>query len=183
MSPLYLFLMVTLTTTTSIGVSTDVIFGYCESENQTCADCYYKLKESLLQRDKNIQNLSLAFFPPNKNIPEFVAVTYCFNENCTNPEKWFWTHDSSYLFFPIETFQYLSMFFGKPASLFSQKLFVTLDAECNNTDHNLMKLLTQRVSCNTYSNVCTWGQCLLYHHRVGRLSRDASDCLYVILTK
>ena len=129
------------------GVSADseVGFGVCQSENQTCTECYHKLKESLLRTDKNIQSLSIAFFPPKDNIPEFVIVTYCFDEICNKTRKWYWTHDSSYLFFPMKTFQYLSLFFSKPAAFFSRNVTLNLDVDCYNASNELLNLLTQRV--------------------------------------
>ena len=138
-----ILLTVVLFTNVGIAISTP-IYGGCESENQSCADCYLKLKESLLKRDVNIRNLSLAFFPPKNNIPEFVTVTYCFDEDCNSTKKWFWTHDSSYLFFPQNISQYLSLFFGKPAALFSRSTTLILDEECYNS--TMFDLLTQRVS-------------------------------------
>ena len=130
----------------NVGVSTDATFGGCQPENQTCTECYHKLKESLLKRDINVRALSVAFFPPEENIPEFVIVTYCFNENCNKSRFWYWTQDSSYLFFPLQTFQYLSLFFGKPAALFSQKVTLVLDEICYEAKKDLLNLLTQRVS-------------------------------------
>lgn len=122
------------------------VYGDCEPANKNCTDCYLTLKKSLLRRDRNIRNLSVAFFPPKDNIPEFVAVTYCFDDHCTEKKRWFWTHDSSYLFFPIETFQYLSLFFGKPAAFFSREVQLRLDEECQNASIDMFTLLTQRVS-------------------------------------
>ena len=131
---------------TSVSVQSNVTYGDCESEDENCATCYLRLKESLLRRDRNIQNLNMAFFPPKDNLPDFVTVTYCFDRSCTIPQKWFWTRDSSYLFFPIETFQYLSLFFGKPAAFFTQTVQLQLDEECHNASTDMFTLLTQRVS-------------------------------------
>ena len=130
----------------NFGVSTNVTFGGCQPENQTCTDCYHKLKESLLKRDINVRSLSVAFFPPKHNIPEFVTVKYCFDENCDLHRIWYWTHDSSFLFFPLQTFQYLSLFFGKPAALFSQNVTLVLDGNCYGAMPDMFRLLTQRVS-------------------------------------
>ena len=140
-------LLLVLLTLTQCGMSADseVEFGVCQPENQTCTECYHKLKESLLRTDKNIRSLSTAFFPPKDNLPEFVIVTYCFDEICNKTRKWYWTHDSSYLFFPMKTFQYLSLFFGKPATFFSRNVTLSLDVECYNASHELLNLLTQRV--------------------------------------
>lgn len=130
----------------SLGVASEGKFGACQPENKSCSECYHNLKKSLLESDKNVRRLTVAFFPPDQNIPEFVTVNYCFNEDCSKNRTWFWTHDSSYLFFPLQTFQFLSLFFSKPASLFSQNVSVTLDEECYRTDHVMLTLLTQRVS-------------------------------------
>ncbi len=145
---MYISLLLLLISFIHIGVSADseVEFGGCQPENQTCAKCYHKIKESLLKKDKNVRALSTAFFPPKDNLPEFVNVTYCFDEICNKPRIWYWTHDSSYLFFPMKTFQYLSLFFGKPATFFSRNVTLYLDMECYNASYQLFYLLTQRVS-------------------------------------
>ena len=147
MDHILLLIFLTLLHYNGVSADLDVEYGICQPENQTCAECYRKLKESLLRTDKNILSLSSAFFPPKDNLPEFVIVTYCFDEEiCSKTRVWYWTHDSSYLFFPIKTFQYLSLFFGKPATFFSRNLTLNLDMECYNASHDLLNLLTQRVS-------------------------------------
>ena len=129
-------------------------FGDCLPGHESCSECYLTLKESLLSRDDNIQKLSAAFFPWNASNPIFVTVTYEFN-NSNHSEVWYWTTDSSYLFFEITTFQYLSLFFSKPATLFSQKVTLTLDEDCIDAalsnDSMMFKLLTQRVSVCIYT--------------------------------
>lgn len=122
----------------------NISFGDCLPGKETCFECYLTLKKALLGRDDNIQRLSNAFFPPRANIPEFITVTYVF-ENTNESQIWYWTHDSSYLFFQFTTFQYLSLFFGKPADLFSQKLTLMLDQDCAATPNVTFRLLTQRV--------------------------------------
>ncbi len=135
-----------LTTLVVITVEADdASFGACLPGKESCSECYLTLKKSLLGRDDNIQRLSNAFFPPRANIPEFVTVTYEF-ENTSESQIWYWTHDSSYLFFQFTTFQYLSLFFGKPAELFSQELNLILDQDCATTPNVTFRLLTQKVS-------------------------------------
>ena len=119
-------------------------FGDCLEGHESCSECYLTLKESLLSRDDNIQNLSAAFYPSSANIPIFVTVTYNFN-NSDQSDVWYWTTDSAYLFFEITTFQYLSLFFSKPADLFSQNVTLTLEEDCVRANKNMIKLLTQRV--------------------------------------
>ena len=146
MFPKHLIIIVLLSIT-HYGVCTDsdVQFGGCQPENQTCSECYYKLKEILLKSDKNVRALSTTFFPPKESIPEFVIVTYCFDEICNRTKTWYWTHDSSYLFFPPQTFQYLSLFFGKPARFITKYMNLTLDEECYDAHIDMLNLLTQRV--------------------------------------
>ena len=141
-----LHILITVLPLLHTGASRNVTFGGCLPHSTNCSVCYHTLKESLLKRDDNVRKLSETFFPPRKNQPEFVEVKYQFGENTNSDSQvWFWTHDSSYLFFPIEIFQYLSLFFGKPASLFSQKVNLTLDEDCSGASNDIMLLLTQRV--------------------------------------
>lgn len=125
---------------------TPPLFGSCPPGKEACSECYLALKESLLSKDDNIRNLSMAFYPPRAEIPQFVIVRYHF-DNETSP-LWFWTHDSSYLFFPLKTFQYLSLFFGKIEAHVTKSVNLTLDAECEGSKPDNMMLLTQRVSEN-----------------------------------
>ena len=131
---------------TSYGKEGSRNFGDCLEGHESCSECYLALKVSLLSRDDNIQNLSAAFYPSSANIPIFVTVIYNFN-NSNHSEVWYWTTDSAYLFFEITTFQFLSLFFSKPAALFSQKVTLTLEEDCIGANDNMFRLLTQRV-CN-----------------------------------
>ena len=85
-------LMCTFTCATGNSNDTDLPFGSCLVGKESCKECYLTLKKSLLSRDDNILNLSLAFYPPQDNIPAFVSITYLFGEapNSTT-QKWFWT--------------------------------------------------------------------------------------------
>ena len=142
----FLLLICTFSCATGDSNGTDIPFGSCLVGRESCSECYLTLKKSLLRRDDNILNLSLAFYPLRHNIPVFVRITYMFGEAPNiNPQEWFWTHDSSYLFFPLHTFQYHSLFFGKLQGKVSQRLILTLDEECSATPHKTMELLTQRV--------------------------------------
>ena len=144
-------LLSTISSISSVENNT-VPFGSCTPGHESCTECYYTLKRNLLSKDENVRNMNLAFYPPNSSIPEFVTVTYKFDNSSHPDQLWFWTHDSSYLFFPLRTFQYLSLFFGKLEYQVSKSLTLTLDADCyidindtNNTNPNMI-LLTQRVS-------------------------------------
>ena len=138
-------ILISILSFTHCGLSQDVQYGGCQPENQTCAECYYKLKMSLLKSDVNIRNLSTTFYPPTSDSPEFVTVTYCFNENCSTYTTWYWSLESSYLFLPLETFEFLSLYFSKPMQYITQNVKLYLDEECKHADNKWFNLLTQRV--------------------------------------
>ena len=140
------FILLVLTVAAAAHSRINPPFGSCPEGKGNCSECYLALKVSLLSRDDNVKNLSQAFFPPRALNPEFVTVNYYFGDDTASSQVWFWTQDSSYLFFPLQTFQYLSLFFGKIASQVSQEVNLTLDSECNNTKDENLVLLTQRVS-------------------------------------
>ena len=135
MKSLPLTLLMLVFVSTVINAENDS-FGSCPPGKTNCSQCYLALKKSLLGKDDNIRNQG--------STPEFVTVTYNFDS--VSNQTWFWTQDSSYLFFPLRTFQYLSLFFGKLERDVSQKIILTLDAEYSTVEHKNMVLLTQRVS-------------------------------------
>ena len=147
--------------------SQDIAFGGCVEGNKSCKDCYLALKQELLKRDDNVFQLSRTFFPPDTNPPEFVAVTYEYYDDLglmNGSQTWYWIEQSSYLLFPPDTFQYVSLFFGKPEEYYAQEVSVTLAADCKEADEMHMTLLTQRVryqlhDYNYYYFPCTSIRC------------------------
>lgn len=137
-------LLVLMVNEVTFSAGTPPPFGSCPPGKEKCSECYLALKESLLSKDGNIQNLSVAFYPPRADKPEFVTVKYHIDNGSS--QLWFWTHDSSYLFFPLKTFQYLSLFFGKLETHVTKSVSLTLDADCQDAKPENMMLLTQRVS-------------------------------------
>ena len=123
----------------------DDLIGQCD-RGSNCSECYQMLVISLLSKDQNLFNLSKAFFPTNSDDrPQFVTITYRFNE--TNETKtWYWSQKGSFFVYPLQTFEYLSLFFGKASTFFAGGVIVTLDQECINTEEEFMQHLTQRVS-------------------------------------
>ena len=120
--------------------------GQCDNESDNCSTCYQALVKSLMSKDQNLFSLSKSFFPTNSNDrPQFVTVTYLFKG--TNETKvWYWSEKGSYFIYPLQTFEYLSLFFGKAAVFFTGSVTVTLDEECRPTSDDFMQHLTQRVS-------------------------------------
>ena len=140
---------VSLTLTFANGSSIpNFVFGKCQVGRDTCRDCYISLAQSLFQSDENVFNLSQAFFPPDTNTPEFVVVRYHFENESRHEEKvWFWGASASYFIYPLSTFQFLSLFFGKPEAYWTGEVDVTLNAtECLGAKEEHLIMLTQRVS-------------------------------------
>ena len=132
----------------SIRGQEDFKYAKCNEGEGSCRDCYTELVRAVLGNDENVFNLSKAFFPPSMNPAEFVVISYRFkNDTINEPATWFWTEQSSYLLHPLHTFQFLSLFFGKPEGFYTQEADVTLNAtDCWGVDDTHLELLTQRVS-------------------------------------
>jgi len=95
--------------------------------------------------DENRYRLQQAFFPPEREAPIFVTVTYYYEEAPENTTYWFWAVSTYYIYIPITVLQYISLYFIEPAAR-SSSLVITLSEECLGTDDDMMQLLTQRVS-------------------------------------
>lgn len=142
-----------------VSPSADFVYGKCNEGDAICRNCYTELVRAVFGNDDNVFNLNKAFFPPRTNPAEFVVITYLFkNESMDEPKIWFWTEQSSYLLHPLHTFQFLSLFFGKPEAFYTQQADVTLNAtDCWGVDDDHLELLTQRVSsCMMYMTSHEW---------------------------
>ena len=132
-------------------------------------ECRYKsLEKALIQNEKNMLSLSLAFFPPVANLPEFVAVCYNFSETNTI-QKWYWSEFTSSFIHPPEVFVFMSLFFAKSHKFYSGEVYIDLAASDNITvakcaeDLQKMQLLTQRVIYYYYTRTIlyTYSHCIL----------------------
>ena len=135
----------------SSDASKDFTVGeQCQAGKDLCRDCYISLAQSLFKSDENMFNLSEAFFPPSTNTPEFVVVRYHFqNDSYHEVKVWFWAASASYFLYPLATFQFLSLFFGKPEAYWTAEVDVILNAtECLGVKGRHLTMLTQRVSSN-----------------------------------
>ena len=123
-------------------------FAKCEPNREECRDCYFSLVKSLLGKADNVFNLINAFSPPGKNEPEYVIVTYHFDNDALIEEKnWFWSKSVAYYLFPMDVLQMLSLFLSKGDQRYQQHVRVTLNAtECWGVKNDYMTLLTQKVS-------------------------------------
>ena len=129
------------------GAVNNFVFGECSPGKDSCRDCYISLAQHLFQSDDNVFNLSAAFFPTGTNTPVFVVVRYHFqNASFERVQTWFWGASASYFQYPVATFQFLSLFFGKPEIFWTSEVDVTLNAtECEGAKVEYLTLLTQRV--------------------------------------
>ena len=125
--------------------NSDDLIGQCD-EGANCSECYQELVKSVMSKDKNLFNLSKAFFPTNSDDrPQFVIITYRFKD-INDTKVWYWSEKGSFFVYPLETFEYLSLFFGKASAFFAGNVTVMLDQECLYADDDFMEHLTQRVS-------------------------------------
>ena len=128
-------------------------------EENDCTKCFDALVNEIITNDRNRYNLQKTFFPPEKSNPVFVTVHYVFTRNLTGDgttnytaegetETWYWAAATIYLFQPIDSIQFTSLFFSDPGKRSdSVKLF--LQPSCRGNDSlslEMRMLLTQRVS-------------------------------------
>ena len=115
------------------------------NENSGSCSNYSELESSLLATDENKLNIEKAFYPPEKNVPEFVSVIYKF-EGSNDVSVWYWSSKSSHFLHPFKVLQFLSLLFSKPAQYYTGCVNITLKNECADCPADNMQLLTQRVS-------------------------------------
>ena len=77
--------------------------------------------------------------------PQFVTITYRFKD-MNDTRVWYWSQKCSFFVYPLQTFEYLSLFFGKASTFFAGSVTITLDQECLYAEEMFMQHLTQRVS-------------------------------------
>ena len=144
-----------VTVVAASSATNNFVFGECSPGKDSCRDCYISLAQHLFQNDENVFNLSKAFFPPETNTPDFVVVRYHLQNATYNDTKvWFWGASASFFMYPIATFQFLSLFFGKPNAFWAAEVDVTLNAtECEGAKNEHLTLLTQRVCIKYYGGM------------------------------
>ena len=132
-----------------------------ECKNDTCTKCYKTLATELLKNADNYIALQSTFFPPDDSGPDFVIVTYIFDDqqnlnktksvrqNLSN-QIWFWSSAAYFFYHPLRIIQFTSLGFSDPY-LRQSSISLHLPASCYYSESNAdpgpfnMKLLTQRV--------------------------------------
>ena len=135
-----------------------------ECKNDTCTKCYKTLATELLKNADNYIALQNTFFPPDDSSPDFVIVTYIYDDGDQHSEFdlnetesimqnysshiWFWSSSAYFFYHPLRVFQFTSLGFSDP-SLQQSNITLYLPTSCydlkGNTNSDNMKLLTQRV--------------------------------------
>ena len=136
-------------------------------EENDCTKCFDVLVHEIISNDRNRFNLQKAFFPPIKSTPVFLEVIYMFTRNLTGDgttdydaigenETWFWTESTIYLYQPVGSLQFTSLFFSDPGKR-SDKVTLFLQPSCKDSTNDMKILLTQRVRMCVISflSVCT----------------------------
>ena len=140
---------------------TTAVYGEIEIEckNDTCTKCYKTLATELLKNADNYIALQSTFFPPDTSGPDFVIVTYIFDDQnetesvSQNMSKliWFWSSSAYFFYHPLQVIQFTSLGFSDPY-LRQSSISLHLPASCYYSESDAdpgpfnMKLLTQRVS-------------------------------------
>lgn len=126
---------------------TEFTFSACQPGKETCQYCYFTLDQALLGNDENVFQLSRTFTTPDHDEPSFVIVNYHFkfDHNATEEiHTWFWAQSKTYFLHPLFIFQFITLFFGNPWSIYEREVDVTLNAsECHGVRKEHMLLLTQ----------------------------------------
>ena len=130
---------------------TEFTFSACQPGKETCQHCYLTLVQALLGNDENVFQLSRMFTTPDHDDPSFVIVNYHFQFDDSDVEDeihtWFWAQSKTYFLHPLFIFQFITLFFGNPQSIYEREVHVTLNAtECYGVKIDHMLMLTQRVS-------------------------------------
>ena len=130
-----------------------------ECKNDTCTKCYKTLATELLKNADNYIALQSTFFPPDDSGPDFVIVTYIFDDQNKiesasqnlSDLTWFWSSSAYFFYHPLRVIQFTSLGFSDPY-LKQRKISLHLPASCYYSESDAdpgpfnMKLLTQRVS-------------------------------------
>ena len=127
-----------------------------QSEYEDCANNYSVFERAVLQTGNNLYKLTTTFYPPDKNSPLYVSVTYKFMNTSTskilNTTNYRWSSASLYLTIHPHTIRYLSLFFCYIENDRIVDLELELPEECENLAHisysnasNFLFVITQRV--------------------------------------
>ena len=132
-----------------------------QREYEDCVTNYSVFEEAVFKTNNNLYKLTTTFYPPDKDNPLYVSVTYKFL-NTSESVNYQWSSASLYLTIKPSTIRYLSLFFCYIEDDRIVELELELPGECENLTQtnasNFLFVFTHRV-INTF---CTlkgeqWG--------------------------
>ena len=132
-----------------------------QSEYENCTTNYSVLEKALLKTNNNLYRLTTTFYPPNKDNPLYVSVTYKFlntsDSTVLNTTDYRWASASLYLTIHPHTISYLSLLFCYVENDRIADLELELPGECENLTQNLhsnasdfLFVITHRVILYSY---------------------------------
>ena len=128
-----------------------------QSEYEDCTTNYTIFERAVLKTNNNIYKLTTTFYPPDKDNPLYVSVTYKFlnasDSTVLNTADYRWSSASMYLTIPPHTIRYLSLLFCYVENKRIVDLELELPGECENLSQisysnasNFLLVITHRVS-------------------------------------
>ena len=98
-----------------IAIATLVTTAQGQREYEDCTTNYSVFERAVLKTGNNAFKLTTTFYPPDKDNPLYVSVTYKFlnasDSTVLNTTNYRWSSASLYLIIPPHTIRYLSLFF------------------------------------------------------------------------
>ena len=120
---------------------------YCQSQYEICT--YETLEDAVKNTPQNVFLLKTVFFPPHKDTPVYITVTYNFS---TTSVDYIWSTASLYFLVHPTIISYLSLFFSYIETNRVVHLELQLPENCNDLANNtksdtsnLLFILTHRV--------------------------------------
>ena len=122
-----------------------------QSEYENCTTNYSVFERAVFKTNNNIFKLTTTFFPPDKDNPLYVSVTYKFLDT-SESVNYRWASASLYHIIHPRTFRYLSLLFCYIEDTRIVELELELPGECENLTQishsnasNFLFVITQRV--------------------------------------
>ena len=148
----------------AIAALTTVTQG--QSEYEDCATNYSVFERAVLKTGNNLYKLTTTFYPPDKDNPLYVNVTYKFLNTSdsesmilnTTWSNYLWSSASLYLTIPPRVIRYLSLFFCYIEDNRIVDLELELPEECEDlaqnpfsNANNFLFVITHRVNIRILS--------------------------------
>ena len=134
-----------------------------QSEYEDCTTNYSVLEKAVLKTGNNLFKITTTFYPPDKDNPLYVSVTYKFLNTSDselmvlNTTNYLWSSASLYLTIPPRVIRYLSLLFCYVEDDRIVDLELELPGECEtqnpySNSSNFLFVITHRVMLDCYFN-------------------------------